>query len=58
MVYQQTNDLEISIGSLHFLITFDNWYSTEHDIDNDGLIGDGAYETVLRKPAVLSSLKA
>ena len=52
MVYQQTNDIEMIRRSLPFLISFDNWYSTERDIDNDGLIEYGSYETLNREPVV------
>lgn len=45
-VAQQTNDRELLSRCLPYLITFDEWYSTERDIDNDGLIEFGAYKSI------------
>ncbi len=45
-VYRQTGDRKLLEESLPYLIAFDNWYSTERDTDNDGLIEYGAYKPV------------
>ena len=45
-VYRQTNDRELIEQALPWLVAFDEWYSTERDVDGDGLIEYGAYEAV------------
>jgi glycogen debranching enzyme len=45
-IYRQTNDRELLEQVLPWLVAFDEWYSTERDVDGDGLIEYGAYETV------------
>jgi hypothetical protein len=46
MVYRQTNDRELVERSLPYLVLFDEWYSSERDVDGDGLIEFGAYKPV------------
>jgi putative isomerase len=43
-VYRQNGDRELLKTSLPYLLAFDKWYSTERDVDNDGLIEFGAYK--------------
>lgn len=43
MVYRQTNDRELLQRALPYLMAFDQWWSTERDVDGDGLIECGAY---------------
>lgn len=43
-VYRQTGDKILLKQALPWLLAFDNWYSTERDVDNDGLIEFGAYK--------------
>jgi glycogen debranching enzyme len=45
-VYRQTNDRALIEQALPWLVAFDEWYSTERDVDGDGLIEYGAYEAV------------
>jgi len=45
-VYRQTGDRELLKQALPYLIAFDHWYSTERDVDNDGLIEYGAYKQI------------
>ena len=45
-VYRQTNDRRLLEQVLPWLVAFDEWYSTERDVDGDGLIEYGAYEAV------------
>ncbi len=45
-VYRQTGDRKLLEQSFPFLEAFDKWYSTERDIDNDGLIEFGAYKPI------------
>ena len=51
MVYRQTHDRALLEESLPYLRAFDHWYSTERDVDNDGLIEQGAY-----KPSTIANL--
>jgi len=44
MVYRQTHDRALLKDSLPYLLAFDHWYSTERDVDDDGLIEQGAYK--------------
>jgi len=44
MVFNQTNDRELLDLCLPYLDKFLTWYSTERDVDNDGLIEYGAYK--------------
>jgi hypothetical protein len=44
MVYRQTHDRALLKESLPYLLAFDHWYSTERDVDDDGLIEQGAYK--------------
>jgi len=44
MVYRQTHDRALLEESLPYLLAFDHWYSTERDVDEDGLIEQGAYK--------------
>jgi putative isomerase len=46
MVFNQTNDFELLELCLPYLDKFLTWYSTERDVDNDGLIEYGAYKKV------------
>lgn len=46
LVYRQTNDIELIKRAFPYLVSFDHWYSTERDIENDGLIEFGAYKPV------------
>lgn len=43
MVYRQTNDRQLLEECLPWLLAFDEWYSTERDVDGDGLIEFGSY---------------
>jgi len=43
-VYRQTNDRSLVERALPYLVAFDEWYSTERDVDNDGLVEYGAYK--------------
>jgi neutral trehalase len=43
MVYRQTGDRAFLEHALPYLTDFDHWYSTERDVDGDGLIEYGAY---------------
>lgn len=45
-VFRQTGDRELLEKSLPHLVAFDDWYSTERDVDNDGLIEFGAYKPI------------
>jgi hypothetical protein len=45
-VYRQTNDRALIERALPWLVAFDEWYSTERDVDGDGLVEYGAYEAV------------
>jgi hypothetical protein len=45
-VYRQTHDRALIEGALPWLVAFDEWYSTERDVDGDGLIEYGAYKAV------------
>jgi putative isomerase len=45
-VYRQTGDRKLLEQSFPWLDAFDNWYSTERDVDNDGLIEFGAYKPI------------
>ena len=45
-VYNQTGDRKLLEQSLPYLLAFDEWYSTERDVDNDGLIEYGTYKPV------------
>jgi glycogen debranching enzyme len=45
-VYRQTGDRELLKQALPYLVAFDHWYSTERDVDNDGLIEYGAYKPI------------
>ena len=44
MVFNQTNDIELLELSIPYLDKFLTWYTTERDVDNDGLIEYGAYK--------------
>jgi hypothetical protein len=44
MVFNQTNDRKLLDLCLPYLDKFLTWYSTERDVDNDGLIEYGAYK--------------
>lgn len=44
MVYRQTHDRKLLEQCLPYLLAFDHWYSTERDVDDDGLIELGAYK--------------
>ena len=44
MVARQTNDRQLIERCLPYLVKFDEWYSTERDTDDDGLIEYGAYK--------------
>jgi Trehalase len=44
MVYRQTNDRALLEEALPYLLAYDRWYSTERDVDQDGLIEQGAYK--------------
>jgi len=44
MVFNQTNDSALLNLCLPYLDKFLNWYATERDVDNDGLIEYGAYK--------------
>ena len=46
MVERQTNDRAMVERCLPYLVAFDEWYSTERDVDGDGLIEFGAYKPV------------
>lgn len=46
MVFNQTHDFELLELSIPYLDKFLTWYSTERDVDNDGLIEYGAYKRV------------
>jgi hypothetical protein len=46
MVYRQTNDRALVERCLPYLVLFDQWYSSERDVDGDGLIEFGAYKPV------------
>jgi neutral trehalase len=46
MVFNQTNDFELLELCIPYLDKFLTWYSTERDVDNDGLIEYGAYKRV------------
>jgi hypothetical protein len=46
MVYRQTNDRALVERCLPYLDLFDQWYSSERDVDGDGLIEFGAYKPV------------
>lgn len=46
LAYRQSNDRELIERALDYLISFDNWYSTERDVDNDGLIEYGMYKPI------------
>ncbi len=46
MVYRQTHDRALLEEALPYLLAFDHWYSTERDVDADGLIELGAYKAV------------
>jgi hypothetical protein len=46
MVWRQTNDRALVERCLPYLVLFDEWYSTERDVDGDGLIEFGAYKPV------------
>jgi hypothetical protein len=46
MVYRQTHDRKLLEEALPYLLAFDHWYSTERDVDGDGLIELGAYKAV------------
>lgn len=50
MVYRQTHDRTLLEESFPYLLAFDRWYSTERDVDGDGLIEQGAY-----KPAAIAN---
>lgn len=45
-VYHQTGDRQLLEQSLPYLLAFHDWYSSERDVDNDGLIEYGAYKPV------------
>jgi len=45
-VYRQTGDRKLLEQSLPYLEAFDKWFSTERDVDNDGLIEYGAYKPI------------
>jgi len=44
MVYRQTHDRALLEEALPYLLAYDHWYSTERDVDQDGLIEQGAYK--------------
>jgi len=46
MVWRQTNDRALVERCLPYLVLFDQWYSSERDVDGDGLIEFGAYKPV------------
>jgi len=46
MVYRQTNDRALVERCRPYLDLFDQWYSSERDVDGDGLIEFGAYKSV------------
>jgi hypothetical protein len=46
MVYRQTDDRTLVERCLPYLDLFDQWYSSERDVDGDGLIEFGAYKPV------------
>jgi hypothetical protein len=46
MVFNQTHDFELLELCIPYLDKFLTWYSTERDVDNDGLIEYGAYKRV------------
>lgn len=43
-VYRQTHDRALLEEAFPYLRAFDRWYSTERDVDDDGLIELGAYK--------------
>jgi hypothetical protein len=45
-VYRQTNDRALIERALPMLVAFDEWYSSERDVDGDRLIEYGAYRPV------------
>jgi hypothetical protein len=47
-VYRQTQDRALVERALPYLAAFDDWYSSERDVDGDGLVEYGAYEPVFR----------
>jgi hypothetical protein len=46
MVWRQTDDRALVQRCLPYLVLFDEWYSSERDVDGDGLIEFGAYKPV------------
>ena len=46
MAWRQSGDRKLIERCLPYLVTFDEWYSTERDVDGDGLIEFGAYKPV------------
>jgi hypothetical protein len=46
MVWRQTDDRALVERCLPYLVVFDEWYSSERDVDGDGLIEFGAYKQV------------
>lgn len=46
MIWLQTDDRALIERALPYLVAFDEWYSTERDTDQDGLIEYGAYKDV------------
>ena len=45
-VYRQNYDRLLLEQALPYLLAFDEWYSLERDVDNDGLIEFGAYKPI------------
>ncbi len=45
-VFRQTDDRALVERALPYLVAFDEWYSSERDVDGDGLVEYGAYEAV------------
>ena len=44
--FRQTDDRALVARALPYLVAFDDWYSTERDVDDDGLVEYGAYAAV------------
>ena len=47
-VFRQTNDKKLLEECFPWLVDFYNWYSTERDVDNDGLIEYGSYNEAVQ----------
>lgn len=46
MLERQTDDRKLVERALPYLVAFDEWYSTERDVDGDGLIEYGTYKAL------------